>query len=65
MYSRIETSLKLLNSQNIKSELGELLGPKIPNRGKFILNSAFSYSKKILVKKEEKQSQHLKKLFFL
>ena len=37
----------ILNSQKIKQELGDLLGPRNPTSGKFILNPAFNYSRKI------------------
>ena len=65
-----------LNSQKIKQELGDLLGPKNPTKGKFILNPAFNYSRKmswdnskkdsksISAKKKEKQSQQLEILLF-
>ena len=65
-----------LNSQKIKQEMGDLLGLKNPTKGKFILNPAFIYSRKmswdnskkdsksILVKKKEKQSQQLEILLF-
>ena len=46
-----------LNSQKIKQELGDLLGPKYPTRGKFILNPAFNNSRKNELGQLEKRQQ--------
>ena len=46
-----------MNSQKIKQELGDLLGPKNPTKGKFILNPAFNYSKKNELGQLEKRQQ--------
>ena len=66
----------ILNSQKIKQELGDLLGPKKSTRGKFILNPAFNYLRKMswdnlkkdskffLFKNKEKQSRQLEILLF-
>ena len=60
-----------LNYQKIEKELGDLLGPKNPTKGKYNLNPAFNYSRKmswdiskkdsksILVKKKENRSRQL------
>ena len=76
MFSRKDTSLNYIEFSKIKQELGDLLGPKNPKNGKFILNPAFNYSRKmswdnskkdsksILVKKKEEQSQQLEILLF-
>ena len=44
-----------MNSEQIKQELGDLLVPKNPTRGKFILNPAFLYSKNELGQLEKRQ----------
>ena len=46
-----------MNSQKIKQELGNFLGPKNPTRGKFILKPAFNYSRKKRVGTTQKNKQ--------
>ena len=60
----------ILNSQKIKQELGDLLGPKNPTREKFNYSRKMSWdnskkdNKSILGKKKEKQSRQLEILLF-
>ena len=48
-----------MNSQKIKQELGDLVGPKNPTKGKFILNPAFNYSRNELRQLEKRQQVYL------
>ena len=69
MYSRKDNSPNYIEFSKIKQALGDLLRPKNPTRGIFILNPAFNYSRQISLdnsKKvsKEKQSRQLEKVLF-
>ena len=58
MYTRKDTGPNYIGfSKKIKQQLGDLLGPKNPTRGKFISNPVFIYSRKMELGQVEKKQQ--------